>query len=150
MKEVKRTRTIEEIVGYEVEGGKVFRTKEEAEKYEQTAEYACYEQFKTLMTKVPFRECEIFEHFGYGSEEFMYTVIEMKNKNDLKIALMYQRLRDKSCGEKFTADMIGKRILVALGYDGDYPQCYPVGTYADLLDKFVKDVMPYFKEKEEV
>ena len=149
MKEVKRTRTIEEIVGYEVEGGKVFRTKEEAEKYEQTAEYACYEQFRTIMTKEPFRECEIFEHFGYGSEEYMYTVIEMKNENDLKIALMYQKLRDGGCTEKFTADMIGKRILVALGHD-DYTQCCPVGTYADLLDKFVKDVMPYFNSEKEV
>lgn len=147
MKEIKRTKTIEEIVGYETEDGRVFKTKEEAEKYEETAAYACYMQFKELMISEPFRERELYESFGYGSEEYYLCVIKIKNETDLKKALMYQQMRDKNC-KKFTTDMIGKTLLVALGCDDWDPTCAPVGTYEDLVSKFAREVKPYFEKEE--
>lgn len=146
MKEIKRTKTIEEIIGYETEDGRVFKTKEEAEKYEESAEYACYMQFKELMISEPFRECDIYESFGYGSEEYYFCVIKIKNETDLKAALMYQKMRD-NLSRKFTTDMIGKTLLVALGSDDWNPTCAPVGTYEDLVAKFAREVKLYFEEE---
>lgn len=149
MKEIKTTRTIEEITAYEANDGTRFNTKEECEKYESSAEYAISEQFKSLMIREPFTEYEIYEYFGYGSEEYTYVTIEIKDERDLNIALMYQNIRDKTCNKKFNKDMIGKRLLVNLGNDCYDKLCYPLYNYEELIDKFKNETKKYFMTEEE-
>lgn len=145
MKEMKRTRTIEEVTGYEAEDGTVFLTKEECEKYESTAKVAVYKAFKELMVNgKEFAECEIWENYGYGSEEFDLAVIEIKNETDLEIANRYYEL---SGGHSISKDYIGKKVLVNIGfcYD-DRKDCPPnPRTKEMLVEDFTKDVAKFFE-----
>lgn len=149
MKELKKTVTQEVVTGYETDDGHVFASREEAEKYEKSAAYAITSQFRELMVGDKFEECEIYENFGYGSEEYYYCVIEIRDEKDLNTALMYQKLKSPNDSTKFSREMIGKRILVALGY-GDYDeQCTPLYTYEELVDKFAKETKKFFETPKE-
>ena len=148
MKGLTRERVITEVTGYEANDGTWFRTKEECEKYEGSAREAISTQFRKLMLEEPFSECCIYESFGYGSEEYMMCVIEIKNENDLKIATMYQNEIDPTSSTKFDSSMIGKRLLISLGdcYDNI---CYINGTMSDMCKKFKYEISRYFKTPEE-
>lgn len=148
---LKQTKQITEIVGYKTSDGSVFKTAEEAAKYEESAKNAIRKQFQSLMIDEPFAECSIFENFGYGSEEYMFCVIDIKDANDLKIVTMYSDMVNTSISSerrKFTPDMIGKRILIELGREDD-PICLNAGTYEELVAQFAKETEIFFKKKGE-
>ena len=151
MKEIKRTKTIEEVTGYEAEDGKVFQTEEECKKYEATAKGVIFDRFKQLMIGEPFSECALWEHFGYGGEEFMLAIIDIKNEDDLNAVNMFRKaygFGDDNVGTEF----IGQKVLVNLGYCGSYGDCwlYP-RTMLKLMEQFTDDLDKFFnpKEKEE-
>ena len=125
MKEIKRTRTVEEVVGYEASDGTRFNNQEECKKYEETAKGVIFNEFKRLIIGEPFGECTIWSDYGYGSDEFQLAVIEIKNADDLHTANMFAEAY--KFGYVFTNDFIGKRILINLGYYGSYGDCglYP-------------------------
>lgn len=149
MKEIKTTRTIEEVTGYEANDGKRFSSKEECEKYEQTAEAVINNDFNELFIVGEFPECSIFESFGYGSEEFWMTVIEINNTNDLEIANRYFEFHTKGkC--RIDSKYIGKRVLVNIGYEWDHDVNPNPRTYEELVDQFKKETEKYFKTKEEI
>ena len=60
---------------------------------------------------------------------------------------MFQKSRD-DCSLKFSSNMIGKRILVALGDENYDVRCVPEGTYEDLVNKFAKEVEKFFVKEE--
>ena len=149
MKEIKRTRTIEETIGYEATDGKRFITKEECELYEKTAKVVIYNEFRQLMINEPFSETDIWENYGYGNEEFQLAVIEIKNADDLHTANMFSQVY--GYGFTFTNDHIGKRMLVSLGYDGSYGDCCMcLRTENDLLEMFAKDIHKFFYTDDEL
>lgn len=159
MKELTRTREVTEVYGYESIDGTYFKTEEECKKYEETARYAINKAFFDLCVKqdedrsfngIMFRECSIFENFGYGSEEWMLVVVEMKTLEDLKIVDMYRKehLHKTQLNlpkNMLTKDHIGKRVLVGIGqhYEG-YDAFYVYGTLDELVEKFKNDVNRYF------
>lgn len=145
MKELKRTRTIEEIRGYEANDGTFFSSKEECEKYEKTARAVIFNAFKQLVVDRIFPECFIWENYGYGSEEFSMAIIEIKNEDDLRAANMYFE-EFKFC-DQLTRDYIGKRILVNLGYgnEGDCRIC--PRTEEELIEQFKNDITKFFHPK---
>jgi len=147
MKEIKRVKTIEEITGYEACDGKWFANKDECLKYEETARAVIFKEFKQLMIGEPFPECNIWENFGYGGEEFEYAIIEIKNENDLHIANMFSEVYNY--GFTFKNDMIGKRLLIALGYDGSYGDCCLCPrTEDELIEIFQRDIKKFFRPEE--
>ena len=98
-----------------------------------------------------FPECSIFENFGYGSDEWMLVVVEMKSAEDLKIVDMYRKehLHETQLNHPknmLTKDHIGKRILVGIGqhYEG-YDAFYVYGTVDEMVEKFRNDILMYFK-----
>ena len=134
MKEIKTKRTIEEVIGYESSDGRRFNSKDECKKYEETAKAVIFNDFKRLMKCEPFSENTIWQDYGYGSEDFMLTIIEIKNVDDLHVANMFAEAY-KYC-DRFTTDEIGKgRLLINLGYYGTYGDC---GFYPRTLDKVVE------------
>lgn len=147
MKEIKRTVTREEITGYEANDGTIFKTKEECEKYENTAEAVINKEFRKLMLGgEEFPECQIYENFGYGSEEFNMAVLDIKNANDLEIANRYYELHSKKL---ISNEYIGKRTLVCTGYSHDR-NVYPCPkTYEELVEQFKRDTKKFFQTKEE-
>lgn len=154
MKEIKITRTIEEVAAYEADDGMRFKTKEQCEAYETSARHAIQSQFYQLSVGKSgvFRECDIFENFGYGSEEYDMIVIEIKNENDLKIANMFAEMQrgdlynsEHCC---FKPSMIGQRILVGLGSQYDV-NCHIYGTEQEMIDQFKRDMDKFFNPKME-
>ena len=89
MKELKITKTIEEVNGYEAFDGKIFKEKEECEKYERSAYGVITKEFEQLFVGERFPECHIWEEYGYGSEEFEMAIIDIKDEKDLFIANKY-------------------------------------------------------------
>lgn len=144
MKEIKRTRTIEEVTGYEAEDGTWFKTKEECEKYEETAKAVIRRNFKRLMIGEEFPECHIWERFGYGSEEFNLAIIEIKNEDDLRAVNMLAEL--EKCGS-VSPDYIGKRVLVSIGYNGEFDCNLCPRTEEELIDQFKNDIAKFFHPK---
>lgn len=153
MKEIKVTRTIEEVTGYEASDGTYFKTKEECEKYEQSAKAAITKMFADICVKPDggdewcFRECSIFENFGYGSEEYFYVIADIKSESELKIANMYCDMHAGKYGRKLGTEYIGKRVLIAIG--SEYDQAFYVrGTEEEMAEEFKKTMARFFRPEE--
>ena len=151
MKEIKRTKTIEEVVGYESEDGKRFTTKEECEKYEQSAEYAVEKMFDGICVKkdeeTRFAECSIFENYGYGGEDYCYVIADINTEAELKIANMYGKMRAGTYFNPLEAKYIGKRVLIAVGYTWD-PAFYVRGTEEEMVEEFRSTMSKFFRPDE--
>ena len=153
MKTLTTTKTIEEITGYEAYDGTVFKTKEECEKYENTASFVITERFKKLVIKemegIDITECASAFCLSSTDEDWYYVLIEIKNDDDLRVAQMYENLVGFSHADRhFTTEMIGKRIIVGAG-EGVYPRpesgkrcnyqyCYVWGTIEEQIEKYAK------------
>jgi len=154
MKEIVKERVIKEVTGYEATDGTMFKTKEECEKYENSSLAAIRGMFRNLMVDEPFPECSIYEDFGYGSEEYFFCVVDIKDEEDLKVALMYQNEVAPNSAIQFNPTMIGKRILVGIG---DWERgtewygnlCSIQGEIPDLMKKLKKKLTYYFSKPEE-
>lgn len=150
MKEIKITRTIEEVRGYVAKDGTKFygsNAKEECEKYENSALCVVLERFKNLVVK-ELCECEVFENQGYGSEEYMYYLIDIKDENDVNTYNHFAQFTY----EKKTIDnsYIGKRILVGVGQEFENWACRTLhieGTIDDLKKQFAEDMEKVFADK---
>lgn len=152
MKEIKRTKTIEEVIGYEAKDGKQFKTKEECEKYEQSAEYAVEKMFDSICVKkdeeTRFAECSIFENYGYGGEDYCYVIADIKTEAELKIANMYGKMRAGTYFKPLEAKYIGKRVLIAVGDTWD-PAFYVRGTEEEMVEEFKRTMAGFFRPDEE-
>lgn len=147
MIECKTTRTIEEITGYYAEDGKYFKDKAECEKHEQTAKMVIYNDFKRLIVGGDtFAECNIWERFGYGGEEYELAVIEIKDKEDLRIANMYGEINKK--GTPLTEDVIGKRVLIDIGDTYCRDASWRPRTEEELIEMFKEDIKKFFHPEE--
>lgn len=153
MKEITVTKTVVEVTGYEASDGTRFKTKEECEKYEQSAEAVVSKMFEDICVK-PFEdndprlpECTIFESFGYGSEEYNYVIADIRSENELKIANMYCDMWAGKNGKKLDNNYIGKRVLIAIG--NKYDQTFGVrGTEEEMVEEFKKTMARFFRPEE--
>ena len=146
MKELTHTKTVTETYGYQAYDGAFFSSKEECEKYEITAKAVIFNEFKRLFVGEDFSETQIFENFGYGSDEWGKAVIDIKNADDLHAVNMWIE-NAKYCDHTGGLDnsYIGKRLLVNLGQYGDFGDCnlYP-RTEEELIEDFKRDIAKFF------
>lgn len=149
MKEIKRERTIEEVVGYEAFDGKTFKDKEECEKYEQSAESVITKEFEKLFVGKRFPECYIWEDYGYGSDEYEMAIIYIKDETDLHIANRYYAFHNNKA-ELINRSYVGKKVLVCLGcrFDRDCNPCPK--TLEELVKEFEKQMDSFFNPIEEM
>lgn len=151
MKEIKRTRTIEEVTGYEAEDGTVFKTEQECITYEETAKAVITKAFKELCVGDGFfSECQIWDNFGYGSEEFDLAVIDIKSETDLEIANRYYKMDKTPDDDLISKDFIGKRVLVNIGFCFDSVKSINPNprTKEMLIEQFTKDMAKFFEPEE--
>lgn len=152
MEIIKRTRTIEEIDGYKAFDGKWFKDEEECKKYEESAYGVLAKELNALAVnkkKPRFSECDIFERFGYGSEEFEYTIIDIKTEEDLRVVNQYYELVSNGKANYIGKEYVGKRVMIGLGFEYDrYVHPCP-RTMEDLMSDFEKDIKKFFKPEEE-
>lgn len=150
MKEIKKT--VETVVAYEAFDGTTFTDKEECSKYENSAFGVVLARIKKLVV-IELVECDLFENYGYGSEEYYYWVMDIKDKADVNLFNQFRSMIGSGIGSgtELTDDYIGKRILVGTGscYDSwNYRTLYVRGTYDDMVEKFKKDMDKFFNPKE--
>lgn len=146
MREIIQEKTIKEIVGYEANDGRKFTTAEECKKYEESAIGVINADFEAVIQDKPFPECSIYEDFGYGSEDFMMAVVDIKNADVLEIVNKYMALRKNGL---INPDFIGKKVIMNIGmcYEKE-PSIQPCPMTMDMLvHKFIKDITPYFGEE---
>ena len=151
MKEIKVTKTIEEVVAYEAFDGERFDSRDECKKYESTAEAVIEKAFFELITRETGKtfddsiiaECDIYEHFGYGSEEYYYAIVEIKDESELEIANRFYEIKK---GTGIPREYIGKKILINLGmqYDNYYGVSANPQTREALLKRFEEEIDVYF------
>lgn len=147
MKEIKVTKTIEEVTGYEANDGTWFKTAEECKKYEESAEGVINTQFRQLVVGDVFTETCIWEDYGFGNDEWEMCVIEIKDVNDLEIANRYYKLH---CCNLIDKSYIGQKILVHLGSKYDRCGAHPVPrTKEQLIENFTKTIERYFNPTKE-
>lgn len=157
MREIKTTKTIEEVTGYEAFDGQVFKTKEECEKYERSAIAVIKKRLNSIAVSVDsygytFSECEIFESYGYGSEDYQYMVVDIKNEDDLKAVNQYYELIRKENNYKendgdclLVPDRyIGKRTMICIGNEYDMALHPCPKTMEELIENFTKDISNFF------
>ena len=158
MKEIKKTRTIEEVVGYEAIDGTVFTNREECEKYEKlTAEEAIKNNFRKLIIGMEeeYKFCNPegkMSFLGAGcGEGFGFALVKIQNENDFNVCNAYCKLVSPSTPYQFTKDMIGKEILVNV--TDDYysynrenntwrlNDCYVYGTIERQIEIYTERLM---------
>ena len=165
MREIKETRTIEEVVGYEAYDGTRFADKTECEKYEKlTAEEAIINHFKKLIVKIAEEEditkaehtgCEDFVGSGCGGG-YGIALVRIKNEDDVNICNAYKKLVEPNSEKEFTNDMIGKEILVYVTDeyynhnqetgDWEYNICWIYETIEYQIALYTKRIREAFKE----
>ena len=147
MKEIKVTKTIEEVTGYEANDGTWFKTAEECKKYEESARAVVSAQFRQLVVGGVFCETCIWEDYGFGNDEWEMCVIEIKDVNDLEIANRYYKMVNSPLIDK---SYIGQRVLVHLGTPYDRQVNAVPRTREQLIENFTKTIDRFFNlEKED-
>lgn len=143
-------RIVEEVVSYIAYDGETFKSEEECIKYESSAKAAIEQAFYKLMINgEPFFESDIWENYGYGSEEFLVAIIDIKDANDLEIANRYYAFHKTNKEMLMGSEYIGKRVLVNIGY------CYDViksinpnpRTEKELIEEFKNEMSTFFNPK---
>lgn len=86
--EVKRTKTIEEVVrtDYIAEDGEVFTDKEECERYEDSALFALSKQLKRLTERPVISQYDINDDC---SDEYAVEIFDIQSEYDLEILRRY-------------------------------------------------------------
>lgn len=142
---VEKVVVTKENVLWKAYDGTTFGSEEECKKYEATAESVIKKAFMKLVVGNIVPECYIWGDYGYGSEEFMMAIIDIKDANDLMIANKYFELR--GADELINAKYIGKRIMVNIGFDYDRFISVKVNprTMDDVIEQFTKEMDRVFK-----
>ena len=146
------------VVGYEAYDGKVFTSRDECRKYEETARAVIVTDFRKLVInfveaiEITNEGCVPLTELG---EDWVVGLIKLNNESDLKIANMYASL-NRGVGDYFKPEMIGKEILCYVG-DGDseccrWNGCGIYGTVDECVEKYRNGLMKLVKggEKDEV
>ena len=136
MKEIKQMKEV--ITGYEAGDGTLFDSKEECKKYEESAVYAIKKQFYDMAGDV-----RCVDTYLCG-DDCIYLV-DLSSPERLTLANMW--MKTQGSNDRFTDDMIGKKIAVNTGYDGDF--AYIMGTREQVIAKLMRCVVyPIFGEEE--
>jgi len=155
MKEIKQSRIIEEVTGYEAFDGTVFKNADECIKYEGTAEGVIAKRFFSHVIKGN-KDRGIVECWSteilHGYEEDIDVLYYVEDDEAIKDFEMYAQLRRECIRDKDISKYKGKVVLVKT-FDGCEERCYIEGTEEELIEDFTKFVKKTFnredKEKED-
>lgn len=129
MKEQIIEKVVKEVNGYIADDGTWFRTKEECQKYEESAKMVLFNMVKDKIIA----ETNIYNLLHEGNDDDGVEIYNVDSLETLELLNRYIMLStyDKK-KDLFKTDMIGKKIIVFWSYDRDY--CWSKGTIEDLLN----------------
>lgn len=125
---VKEVQRIEEVIKYESVDGRVFNTKEDCKKWEES--YEC--TIRAAMKKIPQIETDCSDTFIVSPPEERVIVLKPRNIEDIEVINAYGRIIDNYTG-LLTQDDIGKLLMIHTGYDEDWFMIY-------YMDKYLKEI----------
>lgn len=142
------TETIE-VIKYKAKDGKIFDTENECLEYEEETKTIEDRFLDLCIDHTIFAECDIYENFGYGGNEYYYAVIEIKNENDIQTVKDYFKYTNAMNYENIDwRKYIGKKILVDVEFTWDRVIPHPK-TKEELIEDFKHDINKYFKDEED-
>lgn len=127
MKEITRTKT--EVVGYESTDGTYFDTKDECQRYEQSALCVVRGRIKEIALKST-TEYGLFE---MGSVDCDLFVVIPKSKEDINLLNQLAILINGDDQRQVTDGAIGKTVFVYTGYNND-------SCWFDTLESLVRRI----------
>ena len=139
MKELKRTKTIEETYGYEAFDGTFFRTEESCREYESSANATIRHMAYDLLVKPKVCVDSVLPLYC-GDDNAM--VWDIKDADHLRI--VNQFLSHIDSRKALGAEYIGKRVCVVVGYDEGW--FYILGTRDEVLAEYTKDIDRLFAD----
>ena len=142
MKELKHTMTVEKVYAYEAFDGATFGSREECEKYEQSATCTIRKMARDM--RVTDWSCDsLFGGFNY---EDGIAVWDIKDAEHLRIVNQYlHTINPCSKNEALiTAEYIGRRVAVV--YHEEYEYATLLGTYDEILSDFVGKLNKLFAD----
>lgn len=155
MKEIKQSRIIEEVTGYEAFDGTVFKTEDECIKYEGTAEAVITKRFFSHVVKGDKYNSVVdpwVTTILHGYEEDVDVLYDMKDDEAIKDFEMYAQLKEHCQKPQDIIEYKGKVVLVLIS-NYDEERCFIEGTEEEILEDFTKFVKKTFnredKEKED-
>ena len=142
MKEIKTTKTIEEITGYEAFDGNRFSTKEECEKYEAGAVQAA------KLAAWHYLVADRCDYEIFGSEDCGLYVFDIPDVKAYEIVLHWAQMDGAYALDKFTPDYIGKRVALRWS-EWDSNDFIPVyATEEAMIAWYTERIRKMFADKE--
>lgn len=150
--EIKKTQEIVVRTEYVADDGVVFYSKEECEKYEESALFMASLQLKRIMKgDKDFTQYDINDEC---SDEYIVEIFNIENANDLENLGKYLRLkmlhnkatensieqcfksRDKRIGFSFDGITVGHEVMIFWTYDEDWFWVYGDGSINGYVEFF--------------
>ena len=144
MKEIKETKTVEEIVAYEATDGTRFRDAEQCKAYEKTAKAVIKTRFMQLIKRKTNIDCLGNVPLVESGSDWIVGIVRLESASDVMSANMWFEIIGST--RKFTDDMIGKDIVV--GFDAYDDWAYLYGTIDECVDAY-KNALTELATKEE-
>ena len=167
--EVKKTKTVEEVVRVEyiAEDGQVFRSEEECKKYEESALFAISKELKRLEVKKYVshndindscsddERVEIFDiQTGKDLENlrrYLYLTLKKHGASDSTVKECFTSEDGKRKNHVFDSVTIGHEVLIFWNYDNDWFWVYNDGSingYCEFFrERITKLITPEVKEE---
>lgn len=143
MKEIKTTRTIEEITGYEAFDGTWFSKAETCKEYESSAICAA----KAAAWHYFVDEKGDYDLFNNDSD--VMATFDVPDVKAYEVIRHWMELDHVWNAKDFTPDYVGKRIgLLSNEYDNDYYFSKHVATKEAAIEYYMKSIEAMFADKE--
>lgn len=141
MKEIKTTKTIEEVTGYEAFDGTLFRTVEACKEYEDSAKGAAKQAAWHYLVD------DRGSYDLFGCEESGLLVFDVPNADAYTIIRHWAELGKVWDAKGFTPDYIGKRV----GFYTSWEECSFIKCYATkeaMLAFYTREIEKMFADKD--
>lgn len=125
---VKEVQRIEEVITYKSVDGKVFKTKEDCEKWEKSYEFTIRESLK----KIPQIETNCGNTFIVSPFESEVLVLKPRNMEDINVINAYGMILRETF-EPLTQDDINNIIMVETGFGEDSFYIYKMEEYLQCI-----------------
>lgn len=131
-KEVQRT---EEIITYESVDGKIFKTKEDCERWEKSYEFT----IRAAIGKIPQIETNCGNSFIVSPSESEVLVLKPRNMEDINVINAYGMILEGSVSNPLTQDDIGNIVMIETGFGEDCFYMYRMEEYLQcIIDTYAK------------